>query len=408
MRTTAFINKIIGLQGICAHHVEIENGVLTVTCHKRGKKGFCPICGRRVRSFYDHHEREWMHLSVCGFRTIIRARIRRVNCPRCGVRVEKVPWARHDSDFTRPLEDAVAWLLRQSNMTATAEWFGISWETVGNIAKRVVDEVLDPSRFDGLEAIGVDEFVFGRGRVLTLVVNHATGGLIWASEGKSADTLEKFFELLGKERCKKITIVTMDMCAAFKSAVQARLPNAQIVYDPFHVTKLVIKALDEVRREEIGNTCETPPGVLRKLMYALRKNPWNLKNEESRSLDEIARANKRIYRAYLIKECLLKVYQYFYQGRAETWFRRAIGWAARSKLKPFVRLSHTLREHFDDILAFVKTRFSNGLLESTCRHMRLLNARAYGYGSASALIAMAFLHRGCINLELPWNHPQIL
>ena len=103
-----------------------------------------------------------------------------------------------------------------------------------------------------------------------------------------------------------------------------------------------------------------------------------------------------------------KVYQYAYPGAAEKWLKKAINWAARSRLKPFVRLSRTLRKHLDGVMAFLKTGFSNAVLESTCRHLRLLNARAYGYASAEAFIAMAHLHRGCIHIELPWDHPQIL
>jgi len=408
MRATSLINKVLGLQGLWAVSLKFVEGHLIIQCRKRGKKGFCPICGRRVRSFYDHHERAWRHLSMFGLATFLRVTIRRVNCPRCGVRVERVPWARHDSDFTRPFEDSAAWLLRRMNQTAVAEWFGIAWETVGNIAKRVVKELLDPERFEGLEVIGVDEFGFGHGKVITLVVNHVTGALIWAAEGKGSETLGAFFEMLGKKGRSKIRIVTMDMSAAYKKAVEEWLPEAQIVYDPFHVTKLVIEALDEVRRQEMKNTKDVPRGVLRRLIYALRKNPWNLKNEEARSLREISRGNQRIYRGYLLKESILKIYQYTYPGAAESWLKKVINWAARSRLKPFLRLSRTLRKHIDGIMAFINTRFSNALLEATCRHLRLLNARAYGYASADSFIAMAFIHRGCIDINLPWNHPHFL
>jgi transposase len=411
MRATTLINKAVGLQGLWAASFEFEEEFgeqsLIIRCRRRGKKGFCPGCEKRVKAFYDHHERTWRHLPMFGIRTFIRAEVRRVDCPRCGVKVEKVPWARHDSDFTRPLEDAVAWLLRQANQTAVAAWFGISWEAVGNIAERVVKEALDPERLKGLEAIGVDEFGFGHGKVLTIVVNHATGGLIWAAEGRSADVLGKFFDLLGKEGRDRIRIVTMDMSAAYKKAVEEALKNAEIIYDPFHVTKLVIEALDQVRREEFREKENLPRGILRRVIYALRKNPWNLTNEESRSLREVTRANQRIYRGYLLKESLLKIYQYVNEGAAETWLKRVIGWAARSRLKPFVRVAKTLRKHLRSILAYVREGFSNAILEATNRHLRMLNARAYGFRSAAALIAMAFLHRGNLDIELPWNNPQI-
>jgi transposase len=408
MRATTLINKVIGLQGFWAVSFEFREDSLVIACRKRGKKGYCPECGKRVRSFYDHHERSWRHLPLFGIQTFLRMTVRRVNCPRCGVKVEKVPWARHDSDFTRPFEDAVAWLLRQANQTAVAEWFGISWETVGHIAGRVVKEALDPERLKGLKAIGVDEFGFGHGKVLTIVVNHETGGLIWAAEGRSADVLGQFFDLLGKDGRDRIRIVTMDMSAAYKKAVEEALKNAEIIYDPFHVTKLVIEALDDVRREEFRDKSTLPRGILRRVIYALRKNPWNLKNEETTALREVTRANHRIYRGYLLKESLLKIYQYAYPAAAEKWVKKVLGWAARSRLKPFIRVAKTLRKHLPSILAYVREGFSNAILEATNRHLRLLNARAYGFRSAASLIAMAFLHRGNVNVQLPWNYPQIL
>jgi transposase len=406
VRATSLINKALGLQGLWVSDVKFENGKLVLGCRKRGKKGICPICLKKVRAFYDHHEKTWRHLSMFGMPTFIKATIRRVMCPRCGVKVEEVSWARHDSDFTRPLEDAVAWLLRQSNQTAVSDFFGVSWMAVGHIAKRVVDEILDPERFKGLEAIGVDEFCFGRKKVLTIVVNHVTGGLIWASEGKSADVLAKFFDLLGERGRLGIRVVTMDMCSAFKKAVEEHLPNAEIIYDPFHVNKLVIAAMDEVRREEFRDKSNLPRGVLRRAIVALRKNPWNLKNEEAKSLKEVTGANKKIYRGYMLKECLLKIYQYASEGAARNWFKKTLGWASRSRLKPFVRVAKTLKKHFHSILAYIREGFSNAILETTNRHLRLLNARSYGFKSAAPLIALGFLHRGNLNLELPWNHPQ--
>ena len=125
MRATTLINKCLGLQGLWVSGFRFSGGKLLIRCRRRGKKGFCPICGKRVKSFYDHHERTWRHLSLFGLITYILVDVRRVNCPRCGVRVERVPWARHDSDFTRPFEDAVAWLLRKTNLSMSTVFDGV-------------------------------------------------------------------------------------------------------------------------------------------------------------------------------------------------------------------------------------------------------------------------------------------
>ncbi len=404
MRSTTLINKCLGLQGLWTSKVQIVAGTIEIFCRKRSKKAFCPKCGRRMRNLYDCHVRSWRHLPLFTMPTNLSVEIRRVNCPTCGVLVESVPWARHGSRFTKPFEDAVAWLLKYTNKTAVCRWFGISWLTVGNIAERVVAEQLDETRFDNLEAIGVDEFHVGKGHVLTLVVDHKRGKFIWAKEGQSAETLGAFFKMLGPERRKNIKLVSMDMDAAYKKAVKEWLPDAQVVFDPFHVTRLVIDALDEVRREEMRRSRRPEKQTFKGYTYALRKNPWNLTVDQAESLKELARENNRIYRAYLLKESLLKVYDYVSPVVAADCLKKAMGWAARSRLKPFLKVSRTIRKHFNGVLAFVRHGISNGVLESTCRHMRLLNSRAYGFASAGALIAMTFLYRGGVNVLLPFAH----
>lgn len=408
MRMEKAIEPLLGLQGFRLEGFRFEESKgcreLILSIRRRWRKRTCSGCGKWVRGTYDRHVRRWRHLSLFGTRTYLEGEIRRVNCSRCGVRVEAVPWARRDSTFTRPMEEAVAWLARRSTQTAVAEWFGIAWETVGSIVEHVVDELLPESRLDGLVAIGVDEFHYGRGhrKVLTLVVDHATGRLIWGGEGQGKDTLTQFFARLGPERTATIRLVSMDMDAGYIGAVREHLPQAEIAYDPFHVTQLVLRALDEVRRSEVRQSPPELRNPVKGLRFALRKNPWNLKGGEAKRLEELQTANRRLYRAYLLKESLMHVYHYVSPGWAQRQLTKTIGWALRSRLAPFQKLGRTLRKHLDGVLTFVRYGISNAVLEATCRHFRMLNARAYGFHSAQALMALGFLFCGGINVELPW------
>lgn len=408
MRIAETIERLLGLQGFRVKGLRIEEvdgrQELTVEIRRRRRRRICSGCGKWVRGTYDRHARRWRHLSMFGTRTYLEGEIRRVNCPRCGVRVEAVAWARRDSAFTRPFEEAVAWLTRRSTQTAVAEWFGIAWETVGNIVEHVVTESLSESRLEGLAAIGVDEFHYGAGhqKVLTLVVDHATGRLIWGGEGQGKETLGRFFALLGQARSASIRLVSLDMDAGYIGAVREHLPQAEIAYDPFHVTRLVLKALDEVRRSEVRESPLDKLRAIKGLRFALRKNPWNLKHGEAKRLEDLQTVNRRLYRAYLLKESLLQVYHYVSPGWAQRQLTKTIGWAVRSRLSPFRKLGRTLRKHLDGVLTFVRYGISNARLEATCRHFRMLSTRAYGFHSAQALLALGFLFCGGINVELPW------
>lgn len=408
MRTEEIIERFLGLQGLRVTGMEIERDEITsrerlvIKIRRRSRRRICSGCGNRVRGTYDRHTRRWRHLPMFGSPTEIEGEIRRVNCPRCGIRVESVAWARRDSAFTLPFEDTVAWLTKSTNKTAVCRWFGIAWETVGAIVGRVVAEKLPESRFDGLQAIGVDDFFYGKKKAMTLVVDHMSGRFIWGEDGASSETLGKFFQMLGPERCASIKLVSLDMDAGYIKAITEHLPHATIAYDPFHVTQLVNEALDEVRRAEVRDADPDEAQGVKGLRHALRKNPWNLKRGEARRLRELETTNRRVYRAYLLKESLLQAYRYVYPRRAEEHLRKTITWALRSKLKPFQRVARTLRQRFDGVMAAIRNGISNARLEATCRHFRALSARAYGFQSAHALIALGFLYCGNIDINLPW------
>jgi transposase len=167
--------------------------------------------------------------------------------------VERVSWAAHDSRFTHEFEQMTAWLAQRMDKTATCKLMGINWRTVGTIIERVVAARLDPARLDELYVIGVDELSFRRHHeYVTVVVDHLKKRVVWVGEGKGEKTLQQFFDEVGPERSQALTHVTMDLGAAYQAAVEARAPQAQKVFDRFHVQKLANEALDTVRRQEVG------------------------------------------------------------------------------------------------------------------------------------------------------------
>jgi transposase len=325
---------------------------------------------------------------------------RRVECRRHGATVERVPWAAHDSHFTRAFEETTAWLAQRMDKTSVHQLLGINWRTVGAIIERVVQAKLDPKRLKGLSIIGVDEVSFRRHHeYVTVVVDHLKKRVVWVAEGKGEKTLLKFFDELGPEGCKELTHVTMDMGAAYQAATQARAPQAQKVFDRFHVQKLSSEAVDAVRRQEVNlESTPTAAQALKRSRWALLKNPWNLTQRQGEKLSEVARTNRRLYRAYLLKESLAKGLDYRQRQRAEQHLKGWAQWASHSKLKPFVKLSRTIRRLKEGILAYTTTGLSNGLVEGLNNKIRLITRRAFGFHSAEALAAM--IHLCCGGIEL--------
>jgi transposase len=322
------------------------------------------------------------------------------------VRTERVPWADHGSRFTREFEELVAYFAQVTDQTKVTELTGIAWETVGAIVKRVVDRRLTADRFDALRCIGVDEFSYRKHhRYLTVVVDHDRRRVVWAAEGRSGEVLASFFAELGSERCATIKVVTMDMAAGYRRAVESWLPEAEIVYDRFHVQRLASDAVDRVRRAVVRELSAEEDAVAARAVknsrYALLKNPWNLNPAEQDKLSTIQLTNRSLYRAYLLKEALADALDYRQVARARPALESWLAWASRSRLKPFVRIARTIRKHFEGILAYVRTRLTNGFTEGTNNKLRLVARRAFGFHSPQPLIAMLFLTCGGIKLAPP-------
>ena len=403
MRITTVFRQLLGVTSLFVRSLTFGEAGLVLRVRPRWRKPRCGGCGRRAPGYDRLPERRWRHLGLGRTRIWLAYAPRRVDCRDCGIHAEQVPWAYPKSRFTKDFEELVAYLAQITDKTKVTELMRISWRTVGAIVERVVARNLDPTRLEGLRDIGVDEFSYRkRHRYLTTVVDHDRRRVVWAARGRSSDTLEAFFDELGEERCAKIECVTMDMAGGYIKAVEEGLPEAQIVFDRFHVQRLASDALDEVRRAQLRETRGTDEGRdLFKSRFALLKNPWNLNRKEKQKLSELQRTNAPIYRAYLLKETLAQALDYLQPWRAERAVRDWLAWASRSKLKPFVKAARTIRKHLDGVLAYFQARLTNGIVEGFNTKLRMIARRAFGFHSAEALISMLYLCSGGITLDPP-------
>jgi transposase len=336
----------------------------------------------------------------------------RVSCPRHGVVVAHVPWARHGAGHTLAFDQTVAWLATHTSKSAVTELMRIAWRTVGAIIARVWADADAPGdRLDGVTRIGIDEISYKRHhRYLTVVVDHDTGRLLWAAPGKDRATLQGFFDLLGPDRCAQISHVTADAAPWIAEVIAERCPQAVQCADPFHIVAWATDALDQVRRDawrearQAGHSRRggiTPAGTQRRLSsgdalrltharYALWKNPDTLTDRQRAKLDWIAKTDPRLYRAYLLKEGLR--YVFVVKGDAgKVALDRWLSWARRCRIPAFVHLAQRIAGQRERIHAALEHGLSNALIESVNTKIRLLTRIAFGFRNADALIALAML-----------------
>jgi transposase len=410
--------RLLGLGRAVVEGVRVgEEGLVVRVRPRRRDSARCGVCGRRAPG-YDRGEgrRRWRALDLGTTRAFVEAAAPRVACRRHGVVVARVPWARHGSWFTREFEDQVAWLATHCSKSAVCELMRVSWLTVGRIIERVVAEQAgrrgDP--FAGLRRIGIDELSYRKGqRYITVVVDHDSGRLVWAGDGRDKQTVERFFDLLGAERCARLELVSSDLGEWITAVVEQRCPQATLCLDPFHVVALASEALDVVRRE-VWNEArrsgdKSGARWLKGARWALWKRPERLTQRQRAKLQTIEQVNRRLYRAYLLKEQLRVVFHEPDAEAAAALLDAWLAWARRCRIPSFVKLAKTIREHYQGIVATLTHRLSNARIEAINTTLRLICRRAYGFHSAEALIALAMLTVGGLRPSLPgrtWN-PRI-
>lgn len=413
MRSLRMLLRAFGVEGAVVLDANWEDDLgrqALVICVRPRKKdeGRCSQCSKKCPR-YDRGggPRRWRCPDVGLCPTYIEADAPRVRCREHGVVVQQVRWARAGSRFTTVFEDQVAWLAVRTDKTTLAGLLKIAWSTVGRILERVaasMKSLRDP--FANVSRIGIDEVSYRKGhRYLTVVVDHDSGRLLWASPGHDEETLKKFFDLLGPERSSRIRLVSSDAAAWIHNVVRERTPNARLCLDPFHVVQWATKALDEVRRSVWNQLRKSGQKerakALKSARWALWKNPGDLTEDQQATLSRIERDNKPLFRAYLLKEELRSVFQEPDPELAKLTLDDMIAWASRSRLPPFVKLARTLRKHRAAIHDVLDHGLSNARIEAMNTKLRLLTRLAFGFHSHAPLIALAMLKLGGLCPPLP-------
>ena len=423
---------LLGLEHTAVENVRWDGDVLVIDVRPMARqRSRCGRC-RRPSAGYDagRGRRRWRTLDQGTTITVLEADAPRVRCAEHGVVVGHVPWAVHGAGHTHTFDAQVAWLATRTSKSAAVELMRIAWRSVGAIITRVWEESQaaalaagEGDGLDGLTRIGIDEIAYRRNfKYLSVVVDHDTGILVWAGEGRSRATLRAFFDQLGPERCAQITHVSADGATWIEHEVTDRCPDAVIGVDPFHVVKWANDALARVRIEAWNHARalarHDPPVLsgwarrsqwlpgrdlargLKGSRFALSKNPENLSDRQRAKLEWIATADPRLHRAYLLKEALRLIFQ-MPPDQAVVELDRWLAWARRCRIPAFVDLARKIRTYRDRILTAIEHQLSNGRVESVNTKIRLLTRLAYGFHTSQALIALAMLSLGRHQPALP-------
>ena len=398
-----FIRKQLHLKAHTVTKVEETDDCMLVHVDRLGNRLLrCGVCRQRCLEVHDiRKEREWRDLSMRKLPLKLRYRPRRVECPRCGVRVEDFPWAEPWARVTTALSNAVAVLARELSWKGTAREYGLNWKSVATIVKRAVQYGLKHRKRRPVHAIGIDEVSRRKGQVyLTVVYDLERRVLLWVGDDRTEEAVRPFFtQEMGKRRCQTLQVVCMDMWAAYAKLVRDHAVNAQILFDRFHIVKHLNEAVDAARRDLWRQLTTKQRVSFKGTRWLLLKNPWNLSSGQQERLSTLVRWNSPLVRAWYLKESFQLFWTYKQPWRAKQHLLKWMNSAMRSRLEPFKKFVGMLRSHLDGVLAWTKTRLSNGAVEGMNNKIKSISHRSFGFRTAENFIAA--IYHCCARLPLP-------
>ena len=365
---------------------------------KAGHRFGCPECGANSPT-HDTVVKRWRHLDFFQCRCELEARVPRVDCQEHGVRLIDVPWGRAGSGFTLLFEALVMMVCREMPMAAAAAFLNEHDTRLWRVVAHYVEEAQAKRDWSHVKNVLIDETSSKRGhRYVTNFVDATTRELLLMVEGHGADAVAAFHGELAKHNgdAEKIELLSMDMKPAFIAGAHRYFPKAEVVFDHFHIMQMVGKAVDQVRKQLSWEGAQ-----MKGSLWAIRGNSWTRSSTQMEKRQQLCSAYPKLARALGLRDLLQGVLKEEDPEMLSWWCQRA----SHSRLEPFVRLSRSIKKHWNGVVAFMRTRLTNGAMEAINGLLQLAKRLARGFRSLRHFLIMAYLKAGKLQLDLPSFRP---
>ena len=363
----------------------------------------CPECGKLCRRYDEEEdERVWRHADVVLYPCFIHSRRPRIACTEHGIRVVNAPWAKSPyARFTLGFEGYAMLLAQIMSLNEARRILRISRTAMLHIAKYWVEKAVREDDLSAVNQLSIDETPFKRGQsYVTVIGAPAQRRVIGVEDGRDVAAVERFSLDFEKRKgdCNKIKSVSMDMSKVYKAATTLCFPEATVVYDHFHVKKLMLDAMDTVRREEQGQKMARSRSAGKKLLM-IPEHRMNAQQKER--LQELSREYPKLGRAFRMVKQLDDLYFCQTRPQAESVLRRLTSWMMHSKLAPMKEAAASLRRNREEILAYFEQRISNAFAEGMNSLIQTAKRKARGYHTFEGYRTAIFLAVGKLALSYP-------
>lgn len=385
---------VLGWPGYRVYQMQIdEQGKkvkLWVRRKKSGLKLICSGCGQHIPAsrIQEVCEREVRDLPCFEYSTTVVVETYRVKCPRCGFRIEKVAQLPSKAPYSKRFEEAVGQACESAAARQVARRMGLAESTVRAIDLRYLERWDASRRKRPLRQMGVDEIYRGKKeKFLTVVCNLETGEPLWFGQARRKETLDDYFRSqLRSQQRKRIEAACVDMWEPFRLSIEEWAPQCKIVYDKFHIMQHANDAIDEVRKAEFYRQGKDKRGLIKGKKWLLMSRWKNLTSQQRGDLNRLFQLNRRVFKAYMLKESLERLWDYRYEGALINYPQKWMNQLKWQRLTPFEKLAETLLKHLDGILNYCRTKVRFGVVEALNGNIRMLINRGRGYKNVRYLL----------------------
>lgn len=377
----SFLYHAFGIRDMHYRKTEYKGNIIIITLQPKERLHKCPDCGSRHLVKNGKRTRDFIGLPIGGKKVIFRCELQRYRCKATGCsfdRQQDISFVKGSRSYIKRLVPYVVDLLKIGTIRDVSDQLGIGWDTVKEIHKEYLQARYDRPSLKGVSRIGIDEFAVRKGHVYkTIVVDLDTGRILYVGDGKGSDALDGFWERVRRIGLE-IKVVTIDMSAAFFSSVIENAPEATIVFDHFHVVKLMNEAVDKVRRDAYRDVRDKEARkAIKGTKWLLMSNSEDLGNKEK--LEKALSLNDSLFKAYYLKEDLRQIWMQVNKPEAETKLLEWVDMMRETGIEHLVKVANTVMGYRTGILSWYDHRISNAKVEGINNKIKVLKRVAYGY-----------------------------
>lgn len=369
-----------GIKNVIIKSIDfIDNGIVFKCSLKKPLKK-CSKCKSTNVHIHETKTRCLKMVPLGKLKCFLEITVHKFKCQNCKTSAwVNLPFAVGKFPMTKSFFNYILSLVRVGTIQSISIFLNLNWKTVKNIHKDWLSAKYKKLNYRNITYLSVDEFSIKKGhKYMSVFTDILTGRIVYAVEGRKVEDIAPFLRRL-KKRAKKLKAIAMDMSKSYISAVNKYLPNVSIVFDRFHVMKILNESIDAIRKEEFGKFRNLGIDMGKGQRFLFLYNFENLNENKKTLLQTLLDVNKPLCVAYTMKEQFRNFWEMNTKKEAAAFLVRWIYEAANSKILPLVKAAKTILDHSKGLLSYFDYRINNGKAEGINNKIKVLKRNGYGY-----------------------------